>query len=110
MERGLGLMELLMSEVQIRHAVRLQKAAEKKDQAHLPRCLIPETALIAGPSGGLVSDPLYIDHPKERFKDLGIGGLELKEGDTSRVGSPSDCPLSPLRWTTLWVPVPCLWP
>lgn len=30
MERGLGLMELLMSEVQIRHAVRLQKAAEKQ--------------------------------------------------------------------------------
>ena len=30
MERGLGLMELLMSEVQVRHAVRLQKAAEKQ--------------------------------------------------------------------------------
>ena len=30
MERGLGLMELLMSEVQVRHAVRLQKAADKK--------------------------------------------------------------------------------
>jgi len=29
MERGLSLMELLMSDVQIRHAVRLQKAAEK---------------------------------------------------------------------------------
>ena len=39
--------------------------------------------MIAGPLRGLVSDPLYIDHPKERFKDLGIGGLELKEGDTS---------------------------
>lgn len=39
--------------------------------------------MIAGPLRGLVSDPLYIDHPEERFKDLGIGGLELKEGDTS---------------------------
>jgi hypothetical protein len=30
MERGLGLMELLMTEVQTRYALRLQKAAQKQ--------------------------------------------------------------------------------